>query len=377
MQGGLYNTVLRVMQRIGLADTFGNSRIPIYCMNVTYPQVPRRDHLVLCRQARRADDGGGASRLHRAGAQHYFAPRRHQHQGLWQGRAADGRRIHRRRGDEGPRRVPRQDAAGVASMRSSRTPRRRPSASLATRRPRRNGRHVDSPAATRPSAPAARSGRCSLRLNSPSARSARRTCPATSAATASACMRRSISATLAWATASASRVRGHRARTSASAPSRSWAMAASGITASRPASRRATYNNADSVLIVMKNGYTSATGWQFLPSSTQSRDGLVAQDQSVENALRGVGMKWMRTVNNYKVGEGREGAARGADHGGEGPQGHHRRGRVHAGEAAPRARGGREEHRRRHAVSRSRNSASTIRSAPAITPASACRAARR
>ena len=40
MQGGLYNTVLRVLQRIGLADTFGNSRIPIYCMNVTYPQVP-------------------------------------------------------------------------------------------------------------------------------------------------------------------------------------------------------------------------------------------------------------------------------------------------------------------------------------------------
>ena len=40
LQGGLYNTVLRVMQRVGLADTFGNSRIPIYCMNVTYPMVP-------------------------------------------------------------------------------------------------------------------------------------------------------------------------------------------------------------------------------------------------------------------------------------------------------------------------------------------------
>ena len=63
----------------------------------------------------------------------------------------------------------------------------------------------------------------------------------------------------------------------------------------------ATYNNADSVLIVIKNGYTSATGWQFLPSSAQRREGLVAQDQSVENALRGVGIKWMRKVDNYKV----------------------------------------------------------------------------
>jgi indolepyruvate ferredoxin oxidoreductase alpha subunit len=65
----------------------------------------------------------------------------------------------------------------------------------------------------------------------------------------------------------------------------------------------ATYNNSDSVLIVIKNGYTSATGWQFLPSSTQRRDGLVKHDQSIEKALRGVGIKWMRTVDNYKVGK--------------------------------------------------------------------------
>jgi indolepyruvate ferredoxin oxidoreductase alpha subunit len=65
----------------------------------------------------------------------------------------------------------------------------------------------------------------------------------------------------------------------------------------------ATYNNADSVLIVIKNGYTSATGWQFLPSSVQRREGLEKHDQSIENALRGVGIKWMRKVDNYKVGK--------------------------------------------------------------------------
>ncbi|GHE20599.1 indolepyruvate ferredoxin oxidoreductase subunit alpha [Halomonas urumqiensis] len=39
MQGGLYNTVLRSLERLGLADTYGNSLIPLYVMNVTYPLV--------------------------------------------------------------------------------------------------------------------------------------------------------------------------------------------------------------------------------------------------------------------------------------------------------------------------------------------------
>lgn len=39
VQGGLYNSLLRTLERLGLADTFGNSEIPIYVMNVTYPLV--------------------------------------------------------------------------------------------------------------------------------------------------------------------------------------------------------------------------------------------------------------------------------------------------------------------------------------------------
>ncbi|MGH8689089.1 MAG: indolepyruvate ferredoxin oxidoreductase, partial [Burkholderiales bacterium] len=39
-QGGLYNAVIRALQLLGLADAFGVSRVPIYCMNVTYPLVP-------------------------------------------------------------------------------------------------------------------------------------------------------------------------------------------------------------------------------------------------------------------------------------------------------------------------------------------------
>ena len=36
----MYNAVIRALQTLGLADVFGVSRVPIYCMNVTYPMVP-------------------------------------------------------------------------------------------------------------------------------------------------------------------------------------------------------------------------------------------------------------------------------------------------------------------------------------------------
>jgi indolepyruvate ferredoxin oxidoreductase alpha subunit len=39
VQGGMYNTAMRALQTVGLADAFGNSRIPVYVLNVTYPLV--------------------------------------------------------------------------------------------------------------------------------------------------------------------------------------------------------------------------------------------------------------------------------------------------------------------------------------------------
>ena len=39
MQGGMYNTTLRALEVIGLADAFGNSRVPLYVLNVTYPLI--------------------------------------------------------------------------------------------------------------------------------------------------------------------------------------------------------------------------------------------------------------------------------------------------------------------------------------------------
>lgn len=39
-QGGMYNGVIRALQRLGLADLQGTTQVPIYCLNVTYPLVP-------------------------------------------------------------------------------------------------------------------------------------------------------------------------------------------------------------------------------------------------------------------------------------------------------------------------------------------------
>src|SRR5882757_630415 len=39
LQGGMYNSVIRALQFLGLADAYGTSKIPLYVMNVTYPLV--------------------------------------------------------------------------------------------------------------------------------------------------------------------------------------------------------------------------------------------------------------------------------------------------------------------------------------------------
>jgi indolepyruvate ferredoxin oxidoreductase alpha subunit len=39
LQGGLYNTVMRSLSLLGIADIFGDSKLPLYVLNVTYPIV--------------------------------------------------------------------------------------------------------------------------------------------------------------------------------------------------------------------------------------------------------------------------------------------------------------------------------------------------
>src|SRR6476619_5289334 len=60
------------------------------------------------------------------------------------------------------------------------------------------------------------------------------------------------------------------------------------------------FNKNDGVLIVMQNGYTSATGQQYMPSSGTSRQGS-APGMDVEQTLRSFGVKWLRKVRTYSV----------------------------------------------------------------------------
>lgn len=39
VQGGMYNNLVRALELVGLADSFGETDIPIYCLNVAYPLV--------------------------------------------------------------------------------------------------------------------------------------------------------------------------------------------------------------------------------------------------------------------------------------------------------------------------------------------------
>ncbi|HWK13991.1 MAG TPA: indolepyruvate ferredoxin oxidoreductase subunit alpha, partial [Rhizobiaceae bacterium] len=39
LQGGVYNGAMRALQQLGLADIYGNCRVPLYVMNVSYPMI--------------------------------------------------------------------------------------------------------------------------------------------------------------------------------------------------------------------------------------------------------------------------------------------------------------------------------------------------
>ena len=47
VQGGMYNSVIRALQRLGLADIYGDTQVPIYVLNVTYPLIPS-EFLAFC-----------------------------------------------------------------------------------------------------------------------------------------------------------------------------------------------------------------------------------------------------------------------------------------------------------------------------------------
>jgi indolepyruvate ferredoxin oxidoreductase alpha subunit len=62
----------------------------------------------------------------------------------------------------------------------------------------------------------------------------------------------------------------------------------------------AAFNKDDGVLVVMNNGYSSATGTQDIPSSAPNREGR-GKGIDIESALKGLGLPWVRRVRTYGV----------------------------------------------------------------------------
>ena len=72
----------------------------------------------------------------------------------------------------------------------------------------------------------------------------------------------------------------------------------------------ALFNGDDAVLLIFKNGYTSATGTQDILNTpaeeaktiaADKRQSLAHTNQTIESTLRGLGVQWLRTVHTYEV----------------------------------------------------------------------------
>src|SRR5258706_222660 len=62
----------------------------------------------------------------------------------------------------------------------------------------------------------------------------------------------------------------------------------------------AVFNRHDGVTIIVDNGYSAATGGQYIPSSSAEITGRRARNR-IETAVRGVGVEWVRTIRTYDM----------------------------------------------------------------------------
>ena len=74
----------------------------------------------------------------------------------------------------------------------------------------------------------------------------------------------------------------------------------------------ALFNGDDAVLLILKNGYTSATGTQSILSTpsdaakagaADKEASIVHRNVAIERTLRGIGVEWLKNVDSYRVDE--------------------------------------------------------------------------
>ncbi len=288
-QGGMYNAVIRALQQLGLADAFGAAKVPIYCMNVTYPLVPE-EIVAFCA-------GKNAVLVVEEGQPAYLE---------------DAILATLRRHDVGALKVHGKDVlplageytgevvvTGVAkflgaeqALEAITAPRKKAAellgAPLPTRPP---GFCVGCP--ERPVFAAMKLVEKDLGKYHVSADIG---CHTFSTLPPFNIGHTVLGYGLGLASNSAVQPMFGRRTVTIMGDGGFWH---NGLTSGVA---NAVFNKGDGILVIMKNGYSSATGTQELPSSPQHSEHKAA-DMSIERALEGLGVGWMRTVHTYHVGE--------------------------------------------------------------------------
>ena len=290
VQGGLYNTLMRALARLGLADHFGKTQIPVYCLNVTYPLIEDE----VCRFC--------------AGKRAVLVVEEGQPDYIEQALSAILRRADMPAKLVGKAVLPLAGEYtgtvlldGLQRFLAAHAPALLPE-------PAGQGVPAAPPAELAANVPARPVGFCTG-------------CPERPLFTAMKLVQRELGQFhvscdigchlfsilppfnignttmgygLGWSGSSAFNTRARRRTISIMGDGGFWH---NGLTSGVGG---AVFNNNDNLLVIVDNGYSAATGGQDLPSSRPGNPRRVT-DQPIERAVRGLGVKWVRTVNNYDL----------------------------------------------------------------------------
>jgi indolepyruvate ferredoxin oxidoreductase alpha subunit len=288
-QGGLYNAVIRALQQLGLADAFGTTQVPVYCMNVAYPMIPEeivafcagKKSVLVVEEGQPAyiEDAVQAA-LRRAAANDVkilgkgLLPMAGEYTGevVLTGIASF-------LGSDGKIQSVRELKARAQELLGAAVPARPPGFCVGC-----------------PERPVFAAMKVAERATGPVHVSADIGCHLFSSLPPFNIGNTVLGYGLGLASNSAVNPMFGRRTVSIMGDGGFWH---NGLTTSVA---NAVFNKDDGVLVIMKNGYSSATGTQELPSSPQHSE-FKSGDMAIERALAGVGVNWIKTVDNYRVGE--------------------------------------------------------------------------
>ena len=290
MQGGMFNFVIRALELLGLSDAFGNSRIPLYVLNVTYPLVDE--------EIERFCAGKRAVLMVEEGQPDYIEQALNQIlRQVGSGTEVTGKGFLPRAGEytgavilEGIRGFLDQHAPAVLKPEARNTlPVAPPGALQSIVPPRPPGLCTGCP--ERPFFAAVKlldKEMGPLHISSDIGCHSFSTLPPFNLGNSI------LGYGLGPAAASAFGGSAKRPPLAIMGDGGFWHNGlTSGIT-------NAVFNDDDSVIVVVDNNYSAATGGQYIPSS---RAGMAPQAKrhSIQKAVKGVGVRWVRTVSTYDI----------------------------------------------------------------------------